>query len=91
MYERHPLGSTCRPLRRDHHDYHGRADHLWLRVGWCWIEVVQERVGFLLPRPLCGDEEQESGDEIRYGPASRRAKGFFEATDMVEGGFEDDQ
>ena len=54
------------------------------------IEVAQEQVGSLR-LPLYGDEEQESGNEIRYGPASRRAKGFFEATDMVEGGFEDDQ
>jgi len=90
MYERHPLGSTCRPLHQDHHDYHGRVGHLWLRVGWCWVEVAREQAGSL-HLPLCGDEEQESGDEIRYGPASRRAKGFFEATDMVEGGFEDDQ
>jgi hypothetical protein len=32
----------------------------------------------------------ESGEENRYGP-SRRAKGFFESTDMVAGRFEDDQ
>jgi len=90
MYERRPFGSTCRPLHRDHHDYHGRADHLWLRVGWYWIEVARERAGSLR-LPLCGDEERVSGDEIRYGPASRMAKAFFETTDMVEGGFEDDQ
>jgi len=90
MYERHPLGSTCRPLHRDRHDRGRRADHLWMGVGWyCWVEVAQAQAGSLR-RPLCGDEDQESGDEIRYGP-TRRAKAFFEATDMVEGGFEDDQ
>ena len=50
------------------------------------MELAQEWTG---PR-LCGHKDQESGGEIRYGP-SRRANGFFEATDIVEGGFEDDQ
>lgn len=87
MCERHPFGSICRPLNRDHHDRRERrADCLYLKVGWCSVELAQERAG---PR-LCGHKDQESGGEIRYGP-SRRANGFFEATDIVEGGFEDDQ
>lgn len=86
MYEGHPLSSTCRPLY--HHYYHDRgrcADHLWLRVGWCWTGQVQKRAWSGL-RPLCGYEGQENGEEIRYGP-TRMAKGFLEATDIVEGGF----
>ena len=88
MYERHPLGDTCRSLDQ----LHDHADCLWLRVYWGrWFqgpELVREPAGS--GRPLCDDEEKSSGKEMRYGP-SRRAKGFFEATDMVEGGFEDGQ
>ena len=53
-----------------------------------WVGLAQERAGST--RPLFGNEEKQSLEGMRYRP-SRRAKGLFEATDMVEGGFEDGQ
>ena len=56
MCERHPSGSTCRPLKRDHHDCRGCcADHLRVEIGWCWVEQGQEQAG--PPLALCGCED----------------------------------